>query len=152
MDEEFGCVANVLGVYKFFCLINFSVLGSLLGCLKLSNFFWWQCHGRIPFLVTLLNFLQTVYLVYMNEDRGPRPSPEFVEWLMDLPVRWITDTMGGLTANQQKTAFGNGSCHFKRSLHCAVLHYVCNHAESGDHQLPRNGRRSSGTVRRPSLR
>ncbi|QOW64929.1 hypothetical protein IDM48_11310 (plasmid) [Rothia amarae] len=27
---------------------------------------------------------------------------------MDLPVRWITDTMGGLTANQQKTAFGNG--------------------------------------------
>ena len=108
MDEEFGCVANVLGVYKFFCLINFSVLGSLLGCLKLSNFFWWQCHGRIPFLVTLLNFLQTVYLVYMNEDRGPRPSPEFVEWLMDLPVRWITDTMGGLTANQQKTAFGNG--------------------------------------------
>ena len=44
----------------------------------------------------------------LNEDRGPRPSPKFVEWLMGLPAGWITDPMGELTANQQKTALGNG--------------------------------------------
>ncbi|RAE28990.1 DNA (cytosine-5-)-methyltransferase, partial [Burkholderia multivorans] len=44
----------------------------------------------------------------LNEDRGPRSSPEFVEWLLGLPVGWITDPMGDLTANQQNTALGNG--------------------------------------------
>ena len=44
----------------------------------------------------------------LNEDRGPRPSPEFAEWLMGLPVGWITEQMGELTANQQNTALGNG--------------------------------------------
>lgn len=44
----------------------------------------------------------------LNEDRGPRPAPEFVEWLMGLPTGWVTDPACGLTANQQNTALGNG--------------------------------------------
>ena len=44
----------------------------------------------------------------MNEDRGPRPAPEFVEWLMGLPAGWVTDPAHELTANQQNTALGNG--------------------------------------------
>lgn len=31
-----------------------------------------------------------------------------MEWLIGLPVGWITDPMGDLTANQQNTALGNG--------------------------------------------
>mgnify|MGYP000862782331 FL=1 len=44
----------------------------------------------------------------LNETKGPRPAPEFVEWLMGLPRRWVTDPIHGLTANQQLTALGNG--------------------------------------------
>lgn len=44
----------------------------------------------------------------LNEDAGPRPSPHFVEWLMGLPVGWITDFARALTDNQQLTALGNG--------------------------------------------
>lgn len=44
----------------------------------------------------------------LNEDRGPRPAPEFVEWLMGLPAGWVTDPIHELTANQQNTALGNG--------------------------------------------
>ena len=44
----------------------------------------------------------------LNEDRGPRPAPEFVEWLMGLPAGWVTDPAHELTANQQNTALGNG--------------------------------------------
>ena len=44
----------------------------------------------------------------LNEDKGPRPSPEFVEWLMGLAPGWVTNPAHGLTANQQTTALGNG--------------------------------------------
>ncbi|MDQ4110478.1 MAG: DNA cytosine methyltransferase [Actinomycetota bacterium] len=44
----------------------------------------------------------------LNEERGPRPAAEFVEWLMGLPAGWGTDPEHGLTANQQNIALGNG--------------------------------------------
>lgn len=44
----------------------------------------------------------------LSEDRGPRPAPEFVEWLMGLPAGWVTDPAHELTSNQQNTALGNG--------------------------------------------
>ena len=44
----------------------------------------------------------------LNEAQGPRPAPEFVEWLMGLPARWVTDPDHGLTQNQQVTVLGNG--------------------------------------------
>ncbi|GAB33341.1 DNA cytosine methyltransferase [Gordonia otitidis] len=44
----------------------------------------------------------------LNEEKGPRPASEFVEWLMGLPAGWVTDPEHGLTANQQNTALGNG--------------------------------------------
>lgn len=44
----------------------------------------------------------------LNEAKGPRPAPEFVEWLMGLPAGWVTAPEHGLTANQQNTALGNG--------------------------------------------
>lgn len=44
----------------------------------------------------------------LNDDTGPRPAPEFVEWLMGLPTGWVTDPAHGLTLNQQNTALGNG--------------------------------------------
>ncbi|MGP5386962.1 DNA cytosine methyltransferase [Brachybacterium tyrofermentans] len=44
----------------------------------------------------------------LNEARGPRPAPGFVEWLMGLPNGWVTDPAHDLTANQQNTALGNG--------------------------------------------
>ena len=45
---------------------------------------------------------------FLNEDEGPRPAPEFVEWLMGLAAGWVTDPRYRLTANQQMTALGNG--------------------------------------------
>ncbi|WP_150463288.1 DNA cytosine methyltransferase [Nesterenkonia ebinurensis] len=44
----------------------------------------------------------------LNEAKGPRPAPEFVEWLMGLPAGWVTDPGRGLTPNQQIAALGNG--------------------------------------------
>lgn len=44
----------------------------------------------------------------LNENAGPRPSPEFVEWLMGLPAGWVTGAAAAPTANQQITALGNG--------------------------------------------
>lgn len=44
----------------------------------------------------------------LNNVAGPRPDPEFVEWLMGLPRGWVTDSDHGLTQNQQITALGNG--------------------------------------------
>ncbi|MFT3886567.1 MAG: DNA cytosine methyltransferase [Arachnia sp.] len=44
----------------------------------------------------------------LTENAGPRPSPEFVEWLMGLPSRWVTSSPSTLTVNQQITALGNG--------------------------------------------
>ena len=43
----------------------------------------------------------------LNDADGPRPAPAFVEWLMGLPVGWVTGT-DDLTQNQQITALGNG--------------------------------------------
>ena len=44
----------------------------------------------------------------LNDAAGPRPAPEFVEWLMGLPIGWVTESAYGLTANQQLAALGNG--------------------------------------------
>lgn len=43
----------------------------------------------------------------LNDADGPRPAPEFVEWLMGLPSGWVTDS-DELTPNQRITAIGNG--------------------------------------------
>lgn len=44
----------------------------------------------------------------LNEAAGPRPAPEFVEWLMGLPAGWVTNPAHELTPNQQVAALGNG--------------------------------------------
>lgn len=44
----------------------------------------------------------------LNETAGPRPAPEFVEWLMGLPLGWVSDPAYELTSNQQIAALGNG--------------------------------------------
>lgn len=44
----------------------------------------------------------------LNETAGPRPAPEFVEWLTGLPRAWVTDPAHELSPNQQITALGNG--------------------------------------------
>ncbi|MFT3862364.1 DNA cytosine methyltransferase [Micropruina sp.] len=44
----------------------------------------------------------------LSESVGPRPSPEFVEWVMGLPPGWVTAPGHSLTANQQITTLGNG--------------------------------------------
>jgi len=44
----------------------------------------------------------------LNEGAGPRPAPAFVEWLMGLDEKWITDGSFGLTHAQQLAALGNG--------------------------------------------
>lgn len=44
----------------------------------------------------------------LNETKGPRPAPEFVEWLMGLEPGWVTSPAHGLTDNQRLTALGNG--------------------------------------------
>lgn len=43
----------------------------------------------------------------LADETGPRPAPDFIEWLMGLPKGWLTTATYGLTANQQTTAFGN---------------------------------------------
>lgn len=45
---------------------------------------------------------------FLNEAKGPRPAPGFVEWLMGLERGWVTEPAHGLTDNQQLTALGNG--------------------------------------------
>jgi DNA (cytosine-5)-methyltransferase 1 len=37
-----------------------------------------------------------------------KPNPVFVEWLMGLPIGWVTDPSFGLSLAQQLTALGNG--------------------------------------------
>lgn len=44
----------------------------------------------------------------MNENAGPRPAPDFVEWLMGLDANWVTGSDIGLTDTQQLAALGNG--------------------------------------------
>ncbi|MFM2721652.1 DNA (cytosine-5-)-methyltransferase [Microbacterium mcarthurae (nom. nud.)] len=44
----------------------------------------------------------------LSEAKGPRPAPEFVEWLMGLEPGWVTNPDHGLTDNQQLAALGNG--------------------------------------------
>jgi len=41
-------------------------------------------------------------------DTGPRPAPEFAEWLMGLEAGWVTEVGHELSPNQQPTALGNG--------------------------------------------
>ncbi|MBL3690498.1 DNA (cytosine-5-)-methyltransferase [Leucobacter chromiireducens subsp. chromiireducens] len=44
----------------------------------------------------------------LSDTAGPRPAPEFVEWLMGLQAGWVTHARFGLTASQQLAALGNG--------------------------------------------
>lgn len=44
----------------------------------------------------------------LTGDTGPRPAPEFVEWLMGLEAGWVTDVGHELSPNQQLAALGNG--------------------------------------------
>ena len=44
----------------------------------------------------------------LRNENGPRPAPEFVEWLMGLPTAWLSDPRHGLPPNQQLMALGNG--------------------------------------------
>lgn len=44
----------------------------------------------------------------LNDVTGPRPSPVFVQWLMGLPMDWVTNPVYELTDNQQLAALGNG--------------------------------------------
>lgn len=44
----------------------------------------------------------------LSDETGPRPAPEFVEWLMGLQSGWVTNVGLGLTLNQQLNALGNG--------------------------------------------
>lgn len=44
----------------------------------------------------------------VTEGAGPRPSPEFVEWLMGIDVGWVTEPDFALTTSQQVAALGNG--------------------------------------------
>lgn len=44
----------------------------------------------------------------VNENAGPRPAPDFVEWLMGLDANWVTGSDIGLTDTQQLAALGNG--------------------------------------------
>lgn len=44
----------------------------------------------------------------LKDGAGPRPAPEFTEWLMGLPADWVTDSSHGLTRNQQTSVLGNG--------------------------------------------
>lgn len=46
--------------------------------------------------------------VVLSDDTGPRPAPEFVEWVMGLPTGWVTEISGVLTPNQATAALGNG--------------------------------------------
>lgn len=57
----------------------------------------------------------------MNDTAGPRPSPEFVEWLMGLPEGWATDSVHRLTSNQQITALGNGVLQLQASVAIALV-------------------------------
>jgi len=43
-----------------------------------------------------------------GRNGGQRLNPEFVEWMMGLPLGWVTDPAIGLTRNQQLKALGNG--------------------------------------------
>ena len=63
----------------------------------------------------------------LNEGEGPRPAPEFVEWIMGLPAGWVTDTTHGLTANQQITALGNGVVPLQAAL--ALPRNLCRFAD-----------------------
>ncbi len=44
----------------------------------------------------------------VSDDGQYRPAPRFVEWLMGLPVGWVTDPDLGLTPPEQLAALGNG--------------------------------------------
>lgn len=58
---------------------------------------WTQITGRVAPEPALL-----------SETTKPRPAPPLVEWLMGLPLGWVTRARRGLTANQQLATLGNG--------------------------------------------
>lgn len=60
----------------------------------------------------------------LNEAKGPRPAPVFVEWLMGLPKGWVTLPEIALSHAQQLTALGNGVLPLQaRSALLALLRY-----------------------------
>lgn len=63
-----------------------------------------------------------------NDDLGPRPAPQFVEWIMGLPAGWTTDRIHGLTAPNQLAALGNGVLPIQ-AVH--ALRAFCNKIEEG---------------------
>lgn len=46
----------------------------------------------------------------LNTKGNPRLHAPFAEWMMGLPVGWVTDPEIGLTRTQQLKAIGNGVC------------------------------------------
>ena len=57
----------------------------------------------------------------LSDDAGPRPAPDFVEWLMGLPPGWVTDPNLALSYTQQLAALGNVSCQHKPLPHYATF-------------------------------
>jgi DNA (cytosine-5)-methyltransferase 1 len=43
-----------------------------------------------------------------GRDGAHRLSAEFVEWMMGLPIGWVTDPSIGIKRNEQLKALGNG--------------------------------------------
>ncbi len=52
---------------------------------------------------------------------APRLSPAFVEWMMGLPVGWVTDPAIGISRNDQLKALGNGVVPQQAALALDVL-------------------------------
>lgn len=44
----------------------------------------------------------------LNNEEDPRPSAEFVEWVMGLPFGWVTNSTYQLTLSHQLASLGNG--------------------------------------------
>jgi hypothetical protein len=59
-----------------------------------------------------------------NDGAGPRPAPDFVEWLMGLPHGWVTDPNLGLTHAQHLAALGNGVLPAQAAHALAILRSV----------------------------
>ena len=51
----------------------------------------------------------------------PRRSPAFVEWMMGLPAKWVTDPAIGISRNDQLKALGNGVVPQQAALALDVL-------------------------------
>src|SRR5699024_9276081 len=51
LDKKLGSITNILSIDHFFRLLKLLVFYCLRYCVKLREFFWWQCHKGSPFLV-----------------------------------------------------------------------------------------------------